>query len=111
MTWPWVSRLAFDTVAESCVRLVGERDWLREQLAAAIEHNRRMERVEAGRPEVPIVHRQPREPMPTDISEAIGAWDSEETKGRLMADAYRSYERTGSWDLARTTLSAYAGDE
>ena len=96
---PWVSRAAYDAV-------VSERDWLRGQLAAATEHNRRMERVEAGRPEVPIPHRPTREPMPPDVRAAIDAWASEDTRNQLEADAYRRYERDQSWDRVREALSA-----
>lgn len=98
MRWP-VSRTAYDAVAS-------ERDYLREQLAQALDHNRRIERVEAGRPEVPVQHKQPREPMPDDVKQAIGGWEGDSTRMRLEAEAYRRAERDGGWDGVRTDLAA-----
>lgn len=113
MTWPWVARSTADALVVAngalsahLTSLLSERDYLRAQLAAALDHNRRIERVEAGRPELPVQIRQPREPMPVDIAEAIGAWESQETRDKLEADAYRSYEKHGTWDRARGALSA-----
>jgi hypothetical protein len=111
--WPFVTAAtmdalirANDALSTGLTQLISERDWLRVQLASALDHNRRMERIEAKVHETPIPHRQPREPMPAEVRDAIDAWDSEDTRSRLEADAWRLYERTQDWGRVKDALAA-----
>lgn len=96
---------ANEALSTGLTQLISERDWLRAQLETALDHNRRLERTAAKLNEVPVQHRQTREPMPAEVRAAIDAWDSEETRSRLEADAWRLYERSGDWSRVLGALS------
>ena len=90
MTWPLVSRRAFDLV-------VDERDRLRAQNDRLIEHQNRIERREAGLPEVPR-EKRPVQPMPRTLRRWIEGHGTPEIRRALMQEAHKRYAGGQSWE-------------
>lgn len=88
MNWPWVSRRAYDVV-------IDERDRLREQNDALLDHIRRVDRIEHGVPELP---RQPRpafEPMPQELLHYINSYGDERFQKMQRDEAYKRHHKLG----------------
>ena len=84
MTWPWVSRRAYDEV-------VSQRDALRGEVSELLAHVTRMDRVEHGRPEVPK-DPKPRVILSEEIRTAISRYDSGSTQRLVEEDVRRALE-------------------
>jgi hypothetical protein len=106
MKWPWVSRLAFDTV-------VSEATYLREQLSqaalahAALEKNLvRISRSEAGLTEEPRQPREPIGPMPDELVKYIAGFDRRETRREMTSEAWRRRGRGIPWETIKAEVMA-----
>lgn len=102
MKWPWVSRAYMEYVRTSGIeaekRLLGEIDWLKEELAKALEKRDRIDRVDAGLSELPKAPPKPREPMPPELTGYILAFGNMSAKRQMRAVAYRRYANGESWE-------------
>lgn len=76
MTWPWVSRLAYDTLVEQLAR---ERDEKRQLL----DHVTRVSRREAGMPETPRAPRARITEVPDSVEDLIKGFQSEQIQEGL----------------------------
>ena len=98
MMWPWVSRAWLDSV-------VAERDFLRSQLAAALDHNRRLDRAEAGLTEAPK-EQKPADPVPSKIRKLAEAFGSSMTQQDQLARARRAHAEGMPWEEVEQTMLA-----
>lgn len=97
MRLPWVSRLAYDAINTARLHLLDERVWLREQLAQALDHNRRLERKEAGLTEKPREPKEP-DPVPEKIRKIIGAFGSSLVQEDQLTRCKRARADGASWE-------------
>lgn len=88
--WPWVSRLAYDSV-------VDERDRLREQVAALTDSLTRIRRHEAGLHETPRPERRKLEPMPDRLKKHIEGFFNPSLRKQTRDGLYRRHARGESW--------------
>ena len=91
MRWPWVSRLAYDTVR-------GESDRLREQNAQLLAHITRMDRVEHGLGETPRPERLALQPMPGELKAYIASFATPAIQKTMRDQAYRRHAKGQSWE-------------
>ncbi len=92
MTWPYVSRRAYDLVLHDKERLVAQVDKLIDDLT-------RQRRFESGMAETPRAERKPLEPMPFKFSQWFkAAWTNASIQRMQRSQAYRRYARGESWD-------------
>lgn len=94
-----------------CAALREERDHLRSLLDAQLDHNRRLERVAAGAPELAPKPRKPAEPMPQEIRDKLRSFDSLHIRKQLESEARTSYQETGSWAEVAKRLDEVLGDD
>ena len=99
---------ANDSLGANLTNLLSERDYLRSQLRDALEHARRLDRIDRKVSETPITHRQPMEPIPDDIVEMLKGWP-DDTRTTLEAQAKIRRARDGHWDGVRAEMTASAG--
>ena len=91
MNWPLVSRSTLEAVTD-------ERNRLREQVDRLLDHVTRMERVEAGVPELPPQPRKQIPPIPAELMAMIQEFDSPSYRLDLEKRAQRRYSKDGTWD-------------
>lgn len=96
--------MRFGRPCPGCTALESERDFLRAELRNALDHNRRLERIQAGASELPVVPRKPMEPIPADLREKINAFESQHIRSELERGAIASFQRHQSWDRAHEKL-------
>ncbi len=89
MKWPWVSRRAYDVVAEQCIRLEAQVDKLQDALT-------RMTRVQVGLPEQ-TKERKQLEPMPQALEKHIMSYAGLNTRRMMRGAAYRRHARGEPW--------------
>lgn len=103
MRSPWVSREAFDAV-------VSERDRLRGQVDQLLDHRVRIERVKAGRPEVPTVVKPKGEPMDPDLLAWINDFDTAVMQDDIRERARMLKAESGApWHAVMQTLQQEYG--
>lgn len=105
MRLPWVSRAAHDLA-------LAEIDRLNTRLDGLLDHFKRVERREAGLPEVPR-QEKPREPMPPDVYDMFRSLygdSSGATQGIQKRDMIQLFKETGSWDTVRNVLQEEMGE-
>lgn len=91
ITLPFVARSTLDAV-------VGERDWLRQELAKANDHRERLERVVAGLPETKRVRREI-PAMPPEVREELDGYDDSDIRAQLEKEAWVAVRFRGkTWD-------------
>jgi len=91
--WPWVSRLAYEQVAS-------ERDRLRAQNDALIEHLKRIDRAEHGMPELPRQPRAAQEKMPIELLNHFKGYANQDMAKRFRDEAYERHLKHGEpWDV------------
>lgn len=76
---------------------MSERDYLRGELAKALDHNRRLERKEAGLTEKPREPKEP-DPVPEKIRKIVSAFGSTLTQEDQMTRVKRAHADGSSWD-------------
>lgn len=104
MKWPWVSRLAYDTIA-------ADRDRLREENARLLEHVTRMDRIEHGVGETPRQPRAPIEPIPKDLYEHIQKFSTASMR-KFLEDTCQRRRRAGQpWDRIQRDIMANQLDD
>jgi hypothetical protein len=91
MTWPWVSRRAYDAV-------VDQKDALLDQNSKLIDHLSRKSRFEAGMSETPRPPPKVREPMPEVLRENIAGGADSSMRRMRRTELERRYSRGESWD-------------
>lgn len=91
MSWPWVSRRAYDLLLHDVERLETQNDKLIDDLT-------RQRRVEAGMTETPRPERKPLEPMPYELQQHIKGWGGAGTQRMQRGQAYRRHARGEPWD-------------
>ena len=91
MTWPWVSRRAYDLLIRDVERLSTQNGKLIDDLT-------RQRRVEAGMTETPRQEGKPLEPMPYEFQQHIKGWGGSGTQRMQRAQAYRRHHQGESWD-------------
>ena len=90
--WPWVSRLAYDTVA-------AERDRLRDQNDKLIDHITRIDRASQGLTETPRQPKPQQEPMPAELREYIMSFPNKGYQSMMWKAAWdRRLKHHESWD-------------
>ncbi len=104
MRWPLVGRAAFDVLERDNV-------WLREQLAAALDHNRRLERREAGLTELAPQPRKPPEPIPPEVRTMIEAFDSKATRQSLQRQVMQRRGEGYGWPEIAQELAKVMPEE
>lgn len=101
MKWPWVSRVYMEYVRtsgrETEERLLGEIEWLREELRTALEKRDRIDRVEAGMTEVARPPPAKREPMPKELIDYINGFSHKNMKRQMRTVAYRRHADGETW--------------
>ena len=102
MTFPIVSRTAFDTVCD-------ERNWLRGELEKTREHVRRIERVTEGLPELPKKERVA-DPMPDTLRDKLRGF-SGQTLAFVESDALRRRRDGVSWQKIEADITEEWGLE
>lgn len=106
MKWPWVSRLAFELVAD-------ERDRLRLQNDQLIDATQRLSRRQLGMPETPKpgTPMPPKEPptIPAEIEEIISMFESEGVRVTLRQQCQARVIRGSTWEQLRTELLRQVG--
>jgi hypothetical protein len=90
ITLPFVARSTLDAV-------VGERDWLRQELTKANDHRERLERVVAGLPETKRVRREI-PAMPQEVRDEIDGYDDPDIRRQLEREAKAEAFRGKRWD-------------
>ncbi|KKK96106.1 hypothetical protein LCGC14_2666110 [marine sediment metagenome] len=90
MSWPWVSRRAYDLLLHNVERLETQNDKL-------IEAATRQRRFEAGMTETPRPERKPLEPMPHELRQHIKGWGGSGTQRMQHSQAYRRHHQGESW--------------
>lgn len=96
---------ANDALAAHQCSLMSERDWLRSQLATALDHNRRLERKEVGLTEKPREPKE-RESIPANITKIISAFGSAMTQEDQRTRVLRARADGASWDDIEAFLLA-----
>lgn len=105
MTWPLVSRRAFDLVC-------AERDRVLEQNAGLIDSLTRIQRAGAGLPELPAQPRKGKERVPADIVAHIrDRWSTGAAKKAALSDVAARYGQTKDWDVVRGELGIPRPDD
>lgn len=99
--WPWVSKayLAYMEKAhhDSETALRTEIEWLRAELAKALERRDRIDRVESGLTEVAHRPKEKREPMPPPLRDYIDSFASVSTRRQMAGVAYKRNAEGESW--------------
>jgi hypothetical protein len=103
---PWVSRSAYEATRDELHRVLSthvpaiaytdvkeERDWLRTELAKLQDHTLRMERIQAGAPELPPEKRKPAPELTQRIMDAIKLWGDSSIREHLEHKALRALAR------------------
>lgn len=98
MNLPWVARSTLTAVT-------AERDWLRGELAKALDHNRRIDRVASGLTEVAKEAKAP-DPVPAKIRTLAGKFGSSATQQDQLSRATRAHAGGMSWDEVEATMLA-----
>jgi hypothetical protein len=101
MRWPWVSRLAYDTVA-------AERDWLRTDVERLQDALTRISRREVGLPEAPREVRPQVEPMPAELAQYVLGFANPETRRMAQRGLYEQRLKTGSWQRVMENVTRNA---
>jgi hypothetical protein len=112
LRWPWVSRLAFDTLAEDRDRLREQNDHLIDKIGEAMEHMKRMDRLEHGVMETPRAPRPDIGPMPPRLLEHCNSWASPAQKKIARDMAYKRRRNGESWEhIMETTIQEDEQDD
>jgi hypothetical protein len=103
---PWVSRTLYERVQWELARVLAthtptiayddvkeERDWLRTELAKLQDHTLRMERIQAGAPELQPEKRKPAPELTQRIMDAIKLWGDSSIREHLEHKALRALAR------------------
>lgn len=103
MRWPWISRLAYDT-------LVDERDWLRAQNDELKDQIIRIARREHKMPEVGPKpdQRKGEEPIPGFVEDVIQQWDNPHHQEMARSRARQLKRELKTWEAVRDALLADA---
>lgn len=101
MTWPWVSRLAYETIRD-------ERDRLRTQNDTLVEHLTRVQRREAGMPELPRQRAEPPEPIPAEVTRLLDGF-SPEIKKQLELEARQARRNGKPWNSIQQSIEEMVG--
>lgn len=88
---------ANESLSLAVTQTISERDWLRAQLETALDHNRRLERKEAGLTERPREPKEP-DPVPEKIRKIISAFGSSLTQEDQMTRAKRAHAEGATWE-------------
>lgn len=99
MNLPWIARSTYEAVRD-------ERDRLRDQVDRLLDAHVRIQRTEAGLPEVAAQKREA-EPMPVEVRARIEAWSSEATKSKLWREAHSLYGKRGTWEPVLDMLTEF----
>jgi len=91
MRWPWVSRLAYETVC-------AERDRLMAQNDTFVAHLTRMDRVDRGLSETARIPRAALVPMSPELRGYIDAFASPAIRKAMRDQAYRRHASGQSWE-------------
>ena len=91
MSWPLVSRRAYDLLLDDVERLSTQNGKLIDDLT-------RQRRVEAGMTETPRPERKPIEPMPYEFQQHIKGWGGSGTQRMQRSQAYRRHQQGETWD-------------
>lgn len=112
MRLPWAPRSTVDalltantSLSANLTSLLSERDFLRSQLAVALDHNRRIERKQAGLTEAPAEQKQA-DPVPAKIRKLAEAFGSSLTQGDQLTRARRAHADGMTWDEVEATMLA-----
>jgi hypothetical protein len=97
LRWPWVSRLAYETVAD-------ERDRLREKNDELMAHIVRMDRLEHGVGEVPRGPKKPREPMPRRLMRHLKSFDNSAMAHELIEQCVGRHRTGESWESIESDM-------
>jgi hypothetical protein len=102
MKWPWVSKVYLEYMEKAhhdeITRLREQSEWLKEELAKALEKRDRIDRVEAGMTEVPHKPKAKRPPMPQELKEYIQSAGTVSTRRSMMSVAYKRNAEGESWE-------------
>lgn len=108
----WINRRAFDVLVEQHQQQVrdlrAESAYLRDQLAAAVAHNRRIERVDRGLHELEPQRRAAPadEHMPASVQRIVGLYDSAAARASIGSSIQAARARGESWDAIEALLKA-----
>lgn len=83
-----------------------EVEFLRTQVRILTEHKVRMERVEAGLRETMPPQKPPVEPMPDEVSQIVGLYESGPVRDALMREIGTARKQGVSWDLIENRMRA-----
>jgi hypothetical protein len=121
---PWVSRSLYERVQWELARVLSthtptlaydnvkeERDWLRTELAKLQDHTLRMERLQAGAPELPPEKRKPAPELTQRIMDAIKLWGDSSIREHLEHKALRALARGVTEEKILEMLEAEEGEE
>lgn len=101
MTWPWVSRLAYENIRD-------ERDRLREQNDTLVDHLTRVKRRESGMPELPREKKKPQEPIPAEVNRLLEGF-SPEIKKQLELEARQARRNGKPWASIHQSIEEMVG--
>ena len=104
MTWPLVSRRAYDL-------LVHDKQRLEAQVDKLIDDMTRQRRVEVGMPEVPRPERKKLEPMPWELTQHIKGWLGAQTQKLQRNQALKRHAQGESWADIMADLMREHDDE
>lgn len=105
MTWPLVSRRAYDEVR-------AERDYLRERNEALQDAILRLERRAVGLPETPRQPKPAPEPMPKVLWDYIAGFENPVSRRQMREVAHRRYLAGEPWDrIVEDTLPPEEPDD
>jgi hypothetical protein len=116
---PWVSRSLYERAQWEIARILAthtptiaydnvkeERDWLRTELAKLQDHTLRMERIQAGAPELPPEKRKPAPELTQLIMDAIKQWADPTIREHLETKALRAMAKGITEDRILAMLEA-----
>lgn len=91
MTWPWVSRRAYELVLK-------DNEWLRTRYEDLLDQFTRVRRKEAGMVEAPPGQRPPVvDDIPPEVMDYIRGWDSEAMQQATLDDVLRARRAGTKW--------------
>lgn len=104
MSWPWVSRRAYDLLADERDRALQMCDAIRMSHERLTEHMKRIDRVEHGLSEQPRTPKAVPDPMPDELKKYIDGYDNSSVRAELRREATNRYRGGTPWDVIRREI-------
>ena len=108
MTWPWVSRLAYDTLHDSYERALTDLKNERDRLDDLIDHLKRIDRREHRMSEEPQKPKRKVIQIPPEIEEICTAWENPALQDLTRNRARQLYREHKSWETVKSLLEVEA---